>query len=460
MLPSGWPWTRRSHWDVFRCGVRIASGLALGIGAVLSVSSPAAARSLGREPQMRVLVQEATRLSLRADGDRVLRVEGLGGGVRQPRRMTLQLRDGRLLVELDGRPERLPLSAEIQVTNDDSRGIWLGSRRYRGVLHLSGQGGRLRAINHLGIESYLASVVGSEMPHKWPLAALQAQSVAARTYALRKRNPAGLWDVKATVASQVYLGIESETPRTLKAVNSTRSLVLVHGGKLINAVFHSSSGGLTEASGMVWRYQLPYLVSVPDHDQHSPMHRWQQRFDSAGLRQRLPETGGLEAVQVLSRSGSGRVRQARLQGPKGSLLLSGADLRSRLGLKSTMVEFEMVSAAAAPTRSASRIQRLTTSLPGWSSRRGFPVAPPPLPPRRGVDAARRSMTGSQLLVRGKGYGHGVGMSQWGAHGLAQRGADFRAILRHYYRGTEVIPYRPFHAPTLAKAGPPEPRWWG
>ena len=301
-----------------------------------------AAKPLGREPQMRILLKEASRLALRADGDQRLRVYGIDGGVRQPRRLTLHLRAGRLVAELDGRRQVLPTGRELRVTNEDPRGIWLGSRRYRGVLNLRASGGQLRVINHLGIESYLASVVGSEMPHQWPLAALQAQSVAARTYALRKRNRAGLWDVKATVASQVYRGVESETPSTLQAVSSTRSLVLVHGGKLINAVFHSSSGGTTEASGMVWRQQLPYLVSVPDHDQHSPMHRWQQWFDSAGLQQRLPETGGVDAVQVLRRSSTGRVQQARLNGPRGSLVLTGTDLRSRLGLKSTLVEFELV----------------------------------------------------------------------------------------------------------------------
>jgi len=428
-----------------------------------------AAKPLGREPQMRILLKEASRLALRADGDQRLRVYGIDGGVRQPRRLTLHLRAGRLVAELDGRRQVLPTGRELRVTNEDPRGIWLGSRRYRGVLNLRASGGQLRVINHLGIESYLASVVGSEMPHQWPLAALQAQSVAARTYALRKRNRAGLWDVKATVASQVYRGVESETPSTLQAVSSTRSLVLVHGGKLINAVFHSSSGGTTEASGMVWRQQLPYLVSVPDHDQHSPMHRWQQWFDSAGLQQRLPETGGVDAVQVLRRSSTGRVQQARLNGPRGSLVLTGTDLRSRLGLKSTLVEFELVPSGPTspwagarslrPRRQESRIHRITAPMGRPGPRQGFAVAPPPPPQGEGI-APRRSTEGVQLLVRGQGYGHGVGMSQWGAHGLAQRGADFRSILRHYYRGADVMPYRPFHSPTLAQVGPVEPRWRG
>ena len=144
-------------------------------------------------------------------------------------------------------------------------------------------------------------------------------------------------------------------------------------------------------------------------------------------------------------------------------MLTGADLRRRLGLKSTLVEFEMVPAvsntaavtpapAAAfpvmPRGSSSRIQQLTASL----------VAGPP--PLRRRPQFRQSQGGLQLLVRGQGYGHGVGMSQWGAHGLAQRGADFRSILRHYYRGADVMPYRPFHDPTLAQASPSGPRWRG
>ena len=167
-------------------------------------------------------------------------------------------------------------------------------------------------INALPIETYLASVVGSEMPQAWPMAALQSQAVAARTYAFRQLGRGGGWDLKATVSSQVYRGVESETPRTREAVDSTRTLVLVHGGKLIDAVFHSSSGGVTEASGMVWRHQLPYLVSVPDHDQHSPVHRWEEHFSPAQLRQRLPETGGVKAVDVLARTNSGRVQRARI----------------------------------------------------------------------------------------------------------------------------------------------------
>ena len=446
------------------------ASVVVGLVLVAVIAPTPAALARGREPQMRVLLLENTQLSLRSDGAQPLQVQGLPGGERRPQRLQLSLQGTRLSANVDGRSMALRASTLLTVQNDDPRGIWLGSRRYRGVLRISGRGGRLRVVNSLGIETYLASVVGSEMPHRWPLAALQAQAVAARTYALKQRSRGGAWDVKATVASQVYRGAESETPSTRQAVASTRALVLVHGGRLIDAVFHSSSGGVTEASGMVWRRQHPYLVSVPDHDQHSPVHRWEQWFEPSGLRQRLPETGGLQAVEVLRRSGSGRVRQARLRGPRGSLVLSGAELRKRLGLKSTLVSFEMVTGgqrppAAFPVRSGttqassgSRIDRITAAVarqgPG---RPPLLVAPPPVLVSK-ASVGRWSGSGLQLLVKGQGYGHGVGMSQWGAHGLAEQGADFRAILQHYYRGAEVVPYRPHFDPSLALKPPTKPLW--
>ena len=473
--------------------VRIASVVLVGVATAALLCSARHAMPMEREPQMRVLLHEGPKLLVRADKAQWMQVRGLGGGVRRLRRLQLEQAGGSVVAVLDGTRRRLASSTVLTVQNDDPRGIWLDSRRYRGEFQISCRGGRLRVVNALGVETYLASVVGSEMPHHWPLAALRAQAIAARTYALRQRSRGGGWDVKATVASQVYRGVEAETASTRQAVADTRSLVLVHRGKLINAVFHSSSGGVTESSGMVWSQQLPYLVSVPDHDQHSPVHRWQERFASSGLRQRLPETGGVNRVAVTSRSASGRVRQARLEGPRGSLVLTGRELRQRLGLKSTLVTFEMVSAdsdmpsqpstvvarrTTSSTGSRSRIDRITASVASSATTSSLPstsvlVAPPPpvlsRPMRaqpfrfrasRSNERRRPAVGGFQLLVRGQGYGHGVGMSQWGAHGLAEQGADFRAILSHYYRGADVRPFKPHYDPALAWQPHPASGWWG
>ena len=468
--------------------------------AVMAVSFDQRVVVAAQEPSMRVLLSQASVVRLRADGDQPFLVRGLGRGDQGMHSMEVSLRAGRLRIRgqlSDGSFRSLAARSAIEVQSEDPRGIWLGSRRYRGRLQFLVRGGQVQVVNHLGIETYLASVVGSEMPHRWPLPALQAQAVAARTYALRQRGKTGDFDVKATVSSQVYRGVESETPSTIEAVESTRSLVLVHAGRLINAVFHSSSGGATEPSGEVWRNQLPYLVSVADHDQHSPVHRWNKRFDDDALRDLFRETGGVKRLQVLKTSSTGRVRTARVQGPRGSLVLTGRELRKRLGLKSTMVQFELIngstdsstasaiataqrapqatsqaappliglwqdSASGPDTTSSNSTSSITAS--SSSGRLASLLPPPPLPLLNpsAFNQPRPDLKVGEIVLeaRGQGFGHGVGMSQWGAHGLALQGADFREILLHYYRGAEIRPYRSSDDPAVALRLRSESAWWG
>ena len=351
--------------------------------------------------------------------------------------------------------------------------VGLGRRRYRGLVRVLPEGDRLQAVNLLGLEHYLASVVGSEMPASWPAEALRAQAVAARTYALAQLKPEAPFDLRSTVASQVYRGTEAETDSTRSAVAATRSLVLSHGGSLIDAVFHSSSGGSTENSGEMWNRQLPYLVSVPDRDKLSPWHQWSVRFEPDQLRRAFQETAGASRIEVLAASSTGRVRRARVIGPAGSLDLSGSELRQRLGLRSTLVQFRfepplapgpaggITTATAEANAVASALSRggnraaAGPSTAGLSA--GGPPSPPPLPGAdeqgdRSTAAALDPTIAGQLRqeplaaplpaleVVGRGFGHGVGMSQWGAYGLALQGVSYVQILRHYYRGAQLVAY--------------------
>jgi stage II sporulation protein D len=305
------------------------------------------------------------------------------------------------------------------------------------------------------------------MPTAWPQAALQAQAVAARTYALSALKPEAIYDLKATVASQAYRGIASETDSTRQAVSSTRGQVLMQDGRLIQAVFHSSSGGVTEDSGQVWSRQLPYLVSVPDFDDGSPVSRWHLRFEPDQLRRQFRETDGVMRIDVLDTSQSGRVKRARVIGPAGSLELSGAELRQRLGLRSTLVTFQLqpVSEAfstvpvsgpidrAVRQTLAARQATATTGVGSTvvDSATGQVMTPapqvgalaPPSPPPA-LDAGSRpgaaSLPAFALLIDGRGFGHGVGMSQWGACAMARQGVPYERILRHYYRGAELVSY--------------------
>ncbi|MFM8544827.1 MAG: SpoIID/LytB domain-containing protein [Vulcanococcus sp.] len=328
----------------------------------------------------------------------------------------------------------------LPAASEPDPGLWLQQRRYRGRLQLRLEGNQLQVVNHVPLETYLASVVGSEMPASWPLEALRAQAVAARTYALKARKPAAVFDLQATTASQVYKGVEAETPSTRSAVEGTRGLVLTYDDALIDAVFHSSSGGsATESSGQLWPRQLPYLVSVPDFDRDSPVREWRQPLDAPLLGRAFPELGAVTAIEVLSTTATGRVRQARVVGPSGQLLLSGAQLRSRLGLKSTWVRFELVPLLQ-PEPSPAPSALVPTAL-----------VPPPLPALTLPPPASPTLEVLQLVAVGRGFGHGIGMSQWGALGLARQGESFAAILRHYYRGAQLRPYG--QVATIAGLGP-------
>ena len=396
---------------------------------MLAAAVPGALGMQSMEPQVRVLILEAESLPLAAQQQPlVLRIGDQRLALAAGEEVVLRLAEGELVLERGGGVERLQAAREIwlEPASRPAEGgdFQLKQRGYRGRLQVLVGGSGLRAINHVGLESYLPSVVGSEMPTSWPQAALRAQAVAARTYALRQRKPADPFDLSATVSSQVYKGVDAETPSTREAVLSTRGQVLMYGSSLANAVFHSSSGGATENSGDLWSQQLPYLVSVSDFDQASPVQAWQQRLEPEQLQQAFAEIGGAQRIDVLSTTSTGRVRQARVSGPSGTLVVSGAQLRSRLGLRSTMVRFELVPSELA----ASELAALPPLplLPEQYEVGGFqPQVQLPLP---------------SLLAVGRGYGHGVGMSQWGALGLAQRGQSYDQILRHYYRGTELRPY--------------------
>lgn len=475
-------------------GWRWSHALALPLALVLA----APARPVGTDPVLRILVRAAPAIDLSAAGT-VLRLSDARGQVLYVLGpgQSLRLRSGARGVILDrsratpfdsdsdSRPNTLatlPATMagelpEVWLESATPGGLVpLGAAQYRGRMRFVLFGDRLQAINYVGLENYLPSVVGSEMPAQWPLAALRAQAVAARTYAMAQRRPGQLFDLQATVASQMYKGAGAETTSTRQAVAQTNGQVLLYRGRLIDAVFHSCSGGSTENSGEIWNRQLPYLTSVPDFDQVSPMRNWSKSFDSLELRRAFGEIDGVTAIEPLVTSTSGRIRQARVTGPGGQLVLSGAELRRRLGLRSTLVRFKLLAAArpqaivaaVGPVRDDVEPATAEAALaprPSMSSGFRFRLPPPPpLPPVAGLPASLQRSDGSSggrldqgprllpspglpwagqpaaaptLLAIGHGFGHGVGMSQWGAYGMALRGKSHAEILRHYYQGAEL-----------------------
>nr|WP_257473423.1 SpoIID/LytB domain-containing protein [Prochlorococcus marinus] len=384
---------------------------------------------------MRVLISQENKARFRADGLKSILVKGISPRPRSIKSIDIIYRNGKIYYSINNNLDswfELPKSFNLTIENNDKRGIWYKNRRYAGGLTVLLNDQKLQVINYLKLEKYLKSVVGSEMPKEFPLAALQAQAIAARTYALKLLGKNKLFDIHSTQASQVYLGLEAETPKINRAVKSTRRLALFYENKLIEAVFHSSSGGRTENSGQVWKYQLPYLRSVVDYDQKSEKYKWSKKITSSELDSLFTDLGGLNSIQVIKKSNTDRVLKVRLHGPYGNKNISGKSLRQKLKLLSNKFEVDLKFNQKSKDDNLDGMNYLNNKN-NFSLYNGITsnLAPFPLP---------KVPEDYFLLVKGYGAGHGVGMSQWGAKAMAERGSSFRKILKHYYNGVQIKAY--------------------
>jgi stage II sporulation protein D len=265
---------------------------------------------------------------------------------------------------------------------------------------------RFNLINTVMLEDYLLSVVPSESPASWPIESLKAQSMAARTYAVanwRKREALG-FDMNADTSDQMYTGIQGEQPASSEAVKATQNQIIAFQGKPITALFFSSSGGSTDSSLEVWGVDLPYIQPVKDFDQAAPRYRWDKTMTpnqvQAALTKLGVNVGTLRKIEVLETTPQGRVKQIRFSGSTGSVDVNANKFRFAAGLSST---------------------RWTVSAEGQ-------------PPR-------------SFRFDGGGWGHGLGMSQWGARQMAADGKNASEIIHHYYTGVEIQSLKVEETPT-------------
>ena len=213
-----------------------------------------------------------------------------------------------------------------------------GKGSYRGALHVrpSSVPGRVNAINALGVDPYVQGVVALESPSSWPMNALRAQAVVARSYGLASSVGGKGFDLYDTTSSQVYGGIRAETARTNQAVRDTKMQVVKYGGKVAQTFFSSTSGGHTESNEYVFGGKpIGYLRGVKDPwDKVSPYHRWVRKFSFRSMQSRLSEhvRGKLRKIVVLRRGDSPRIFRARLVGSAGKTKISGQELKGDLGL--------------------------------------------------------------------------------------------------------------------------------
>ena len=296
---------------------------------------------------------------------------------------------------------REKLRGEVLTIRPSGAGeLALDGRRYRGALELRHKGGGLTAVNVVPVDGYLRSVVPEEMPVDWPAEAIKAQSVAARSFALasRGRHASEGYDLCTTTHCQLYTGTTAEKSASNAAIKATRGEVLTYGGKPIEALFHTDSGGMTENSEDVWGSHVPYLRAAKDTPAKTMP--WTKTVSRADLERKLAakdhDIGKVRSI-VLSplaigraakdRTASGRVKTMTVKGTKGTATLSGTTWRSLLGLKSTLFDAKLAK--------------------------------------------------DMVTFTGYGSGHGLGISQWGAERMATRGASYADILHHYYTGTKL-----------------------
>ena len=425
-----------------------------------------------REPLIRVLISKNKNLRIRSDKSIPLIIKGQKFSNKKIKGLTLKKESNRTTIFFDKNKQKiydLKNKAKIVVKSSDGRGIWVGQKRYSGKLNLYILDSEILVINILGIEKYLSSVVGSEMPAKWPLEALKAQAIASRTYALKQKGNS-LYDIDSTNKNQVYSGLEARTYKTTRAVRSTRSLVLTYKNKLINALFHSSSGGMTENSQDVWKNEYPYLSSVKDFDKNNPKLRWQKKFSNEELKSLFPKIGGIKKIEIQNLTNTGRVKNVKLLGYYGSDQMSGVDIRKRLNLKSNFVRFKFIEDNE--IESNNNNSKLLTTNKFEDEPLSYFVKPGDslndiaykynvnvyeiidlnsikdsslininqklLIPRNSSNSS--STVEKTLVVSGYGSGHGVGMSQWGARYMASKGQKAERILKHFYKGVRIKPF--------------------
>ena len=243
-------------------------------------------------------------------------------------------------------------AAPLRVVGPSGSPVVVGGRGYRGALELRpAQFGGLNAINAVGLEDYVRGVVALESPSSWPIEALKAQAVAARTYALTTSKNGPGWDHYPDTRSQMYGGVSAETSNTDRAVAATRREVVTYDGEPVTTYFFSTSGGRTEnvEYGFPGGDPKPWLKSVDDpYDDVSPKHRWRKRMSTGTAAAKLGGLvkGSLREIRVTRRGVSPRIVSAQIVGSRGRTTVSGPTLRARFGLDDSWAYFSFVGTKA------------------------------------------------------------------------------------------------------------------
>lgn len=359
----------------------------------------------------------------------------------------------------DGAGGNYPQFAAKEKNEDGIYAVNVEEKNYRGRIEIGRYGGRgtLTAVNVVPLEEYLYGVVPCEMPASWHMEALKAQAVCARSYALIKAGYHAETDIRRgfrmadTVQSQVYGGTVYEHPRSTAAVDATKGETLCYENRTVTGYYFAASGGHTESVEDVWDFSVPYLQGVPDIYETNPSKKpWSVTLSDDELLRLLQkegkDTGAIKRITGEVVTSSGRVSGLRVTGSLGSIRLATDALRNVLELASTKFRvFDAHSVPDAVTVLGTGGTKETTIHECYIIGEEGEVRKADGLTEQYVVLGSDNMTSypryapeeGEYLFAGMGHGHGVGMSQSGAYGMATEGFTYTEILEHYFTGISV-----------------------
>ena len=286
----------------------------------------------------------------------------------------------------------------IRIATARDASIVIDGRKFRGIMDIIREAnGRLLLVNHVDIEEYLCGVLRHEVPHYWPMETLKAQAVVSRTFALYQHinNKEMDYDLTNTAFSQVYGGAAGEKRKTNKAVIETYGEVLTYKGKIFPAYFHACCGGHTQDAGRLWKNDLPVLKGrTCGYCRNTPHYPWKRKVSLWKIRGHLNDNGyklgKILSIKAVDYDASGRIKNLKVCHSGGEAVVSA--YRFRIMVSPTLIK-------------SSKFKIKTKS--------------------------------DYAYFEGKGWGHGVGMCQWGALGMAMKRHKKEDILRFYYPSSEI-----------------------
>lgn len=336
----------------------------------------------------------------------------------------------------------MAINKTMKILSPSGKAIKINNKRYRGYITFAFVDKQVAAINNLGLEEYLYGVVPREMPSTFAYEALKAQAVAARSYAVTSvlRNKDKDFDLYDTVTSQVYGGFDAERDNVRKAVDETRGQILISENNVVNATYSSSNGGITADANDVWGTKYKYLISKEDkYSIDEPNYNWSFEISVDNLLNGLKKQGinvnNINQIYIKENNLSKRVKTIAIKDGSKEILIDNAKFKNAIGannFKSSMYNLDYMNKNAL-TKTKNDDEDITVIIEN-----GVAIF---------IDNSEDTSVNNKeinlsntdkIKISGHGWGHGVGLSQWGANNMAKAGLKYDAILKFYYDGAEIF----------------------